>query len=93
MNGEKTENAAKHKRRLRGVVVGARADKTARVRITRQIRHPLYEKTVRRRGSVQAHDEENACQIGDAVVLEETPRVSKTKSWRVVERAGAKERS
>ena len=85
--------AVKNKRRLRGVVVGARADKTARVRVTRQIKHPLYEKIIRRHGHVQAHDEDNACQTGDAVVLEETPRKSKTKSWRVVERAPGKERT
>ncbi|MBE8158923.1 MAG: 30S ribosomal protein S17 [Betaproteobacteria bacterium] len=85
--------AAKNKRRLRGVVVGARADKTARVRITRQIKHPLYEKIIRRHGNVQAHDEDNSCRPGDAVVLEEISRTSKTKSWRVAERAPGKGRT
>lgn len=88
-----SDGPAKNKRRLRGVVVGASADKTARVRITRQIKHPLYEKIIRRRGNVQAHDEDNACRPGDAVVLEEIPRVSKTKSWRVAERAPGKGRT
>lgn len=87
------KTAAKNKRRLRGVVVGAGADKTVRVRVTRQIKHPLYEKIVRRRGNVRAHDEDNSCRPGDAVVLEEIARVSKTKPWRVLERAPGKERT
>ncbi len=81
----------KVKRRLRGVVVSDRADKTVRVRVERQIKHPLYEKIIRRRRHVQAHDADNACHTGDAVELEEIPRVSKTKSWRVVSRAAGKE--
>ena len=83
------ESTAKVRRRLRGEVVGVAADKTARVRVMRQIRHPLYEKIVRRHRSLQAHDPDNACRVGDAVVIEETRRVSKTKGWRVVERTPA----
>ena len=74
-------------RRLRGVVVGAKADKTARVRIERLVEHKFYGKIMRRRRNLQAHDPENACKAGDRVVIEECPRVSKTKAWRVVERA------
>lgn len=86
-----SENVKKVKRRLRGIVVGDRADKTARVRIVRQIKHSLYEKIIRRGRNVQAHDADNSCRIGDTVVLEEMPRVSKTKSWYVVDRVPAKE--
>ena len=75
-------------RRLRGVVVGAKAMKTARVRIERRVEHKLYGKVLRRARDLQAHDENNACKEGDRVVVEEAPRVSKTKAWRVVERAG-----
>lgn len=88
MNKEQT---VKVRRRLRGEVVGNSADKTARVRIMRQIRHPLYEKIVRRHRNVQAHDADNACRVGDTVVIEEMRRVSKTKGWRVVERKPAGE--
>lgn len=75
-------------RRLRGVVVGAKAMKTARVRIERRVEHKLYGKVLRRARDLQAHDENNACQVGDHVVIEESPRFSKTKAWRVIERAG-----
>ena len=74
------------KRRLRGVVVADRSDKTIRVRVERRVRHGLYGKFMRLHSNVQAHDEENACRVGDTVVVEETPRVSKTKGWRLVER-------
>ncbi len=72
-------------RRVTGVVVGNKADKTARVRVERRVKHPLYGKIIRRRGHLQAHDPENKCAVGDVVTVEESPRVSKTKCWRVVE--------
>ena len=81
--------AVKKKRQLRGVVVCDKADKTVRVRVERRVRHPLYEKIIRRHRNVQAHDEHNRCKTGDVVVLEESPRFSKTKAWRVVEGAEA----
>lgn len=81
-----SDKPAKNRRRIIGVVRGASADKTVRVEVVRQIKHPLYEKIVRRRSHVQAHDPDNACKPGDLVTLEETPRVSKTKSWRVAAR-------
>lgn len=76
------------RRRLSGIVVCDKADKTVRVRADRRVRHALYEKSIRRRGGVQAHDENNLCRVGDKVIVEETPRRSKTKAWRVVERQG-----
>lgn len=81
-------DAVKNKRRLDGVVVGDRADKTVRVRVDRRVKHPLYQKIIQRRRNVQAHDADNVCRVGDKVVLEEAPRFSKTKGWRVVEREG-----
>ena len=72
-------------RRITGIVVGNKADKTARVRVERRVKHPLYGKIIRRRGHLQAHDENNKCQIGDVVTVEESPRFSKTKAWRVIE--------
>ncbi|MGI9347722.1 MAG: 30S ribosomal protein S17 [Gammaproteobacteria bacterium] len=76
------------RRRLRGIVVGQAADKTARVRIERQLRHPFYKKVIRRHRDVQAHDADNACKLGDSVVIEESPRFSKTKGWLVINIAG-----
>src|SRR6266571_2272679 len=60
-------------------------DKIAVVRIDRQVRHPLYGKTVRRSSKLAAHDEQNDAHFGDTVRITETRPVSKTKRWRVVE--------
>jgi small subunit ribosomal protein S17 len=48
-------------------------------------RHPLYHRNIRRTSRLKAHDEENTCQIGDVVKLEQTRPLSKEKRWRVVE--------
>jgi len=68
-----------------GVVVSDATDKTVLVRMERQIRHPLYKKTVRRSAKLAAHDEKNEAHVGDTVRLVETRPLSKTKRWRVVE--------
>jgi small subunit ribosomal protein S17 len=74
------------RRKLRtGVVVSDKADKTVLVRIDRQVRHPKYDKTVRRSSKLAAHDETNDAHIGDTVRVMETRPLSKTKRWRVVE--------
>jgi len=83
-----TEPAAgepvKWARSVRGKVVSNRADKTISVVIERRVRHPLYKKYVRRTTRVLAHDEDNTCQEGDWVLVEECRPVSKRKSWRLV---------
>jgi small subunit ribosomal protein S17 len=60
-------------------------DKTVVVRISSQVRHPLYGKIVRRSTKLKAHDEQNDAHVGDRVRLMETRPLSKTKRWRVVE--------
>lgn len=85
--GEQVEKAGGRKRRLRGVVVCDRASKTVRVRIERRVRHPLYEKIIRRHRNVCAHDEHDKYRVGDVIVVEESPRFSKTKAWVVVDTA------
>ena len=83
-----TKDAAKDRGRRKvrvGVVVSDGMDKTVVVRIDRQVRHPLYGKTVRRSSKLAAHDEENDAHVGDTVRITETRPVSKTKRWRVVE--------
>ncbi len=76
--GEKTTRA------LTGRVVSNKADKTITVLIERKIRHPLYQKYVKRRTKLHAHDENNECQEGDLVVIGECRPLSKTKSWRLI---------
>jgi small subunit ribosomal protein S17 len=68
-----------------GVVVSDGMDKTVMVRIDRQVKHPLYEKTVRHSSKLAAHDESNDVHVGDTVRVMETRPLSKTKRWRVVE--------
>lgn len=73
------------KKRRTGVVVSNKMDKTVVVVTDRMTRHPLYLKYIKKRIKFKAHDEVNACQIGDTVLVEETRPLSKDKRWRVVE--------
>jgi small subunit ribosomal protein S17 len=59
-------------------------DKTITVLVERQLQHPLYKKYIRRSTRLHAHDENNECQKGDIVVIEESRPISKLKSWRLV---------
>jgi small subunit ribosomal protein S17 len=78
--------APRGRRKVRtGVVVSDAMDKTVVVRIDRQVRHPLYGKTVRRSSKLAAHDETNDAHVGDTVRVVETRPLSKTKRWRLVE--------
>ncbi len=67
-----------------GTVVSDKMQKTVVVEIARVVRHPSYNKMVRRKSRVKAHDEDNACHVGDTVRLMETRPLSKDKRWRVV---------
>jgi small subunit ribosomal protein S17 len=60
-------------------------DKTVVVRVQRAFRHPLYGKTIYRSQKFMAHDADNACEIGDEVVMVESRPLSKNKRW-VVEK-------
>lgn len=71
------------KRQQLGTVVSDKMDKTVVVVVERVIKHKLYKKYVRTHKKFKAHDEENACKIGDIVVITESRPLSKTKRWRV----------
>jgi len=80
-----TENArAKRKTRV-GIVVSDKMDKTIVVALKQRKKHPMYNKTVNVTKKIKAHDEENACGIGDTVEVMETRPLSKQKRWRLVE--------
>ena len=66
-----------------GTVVSNRMDKTITVIVERRIKHPLYGKYIKRSKKIHAHDDENQCQEGDLVTIEETRPISKTKSWKL----------
>ena len=68
-----------------GVVVSDKMDKTIVVEIRTRVKHPLYGKILNRTTRLKAHDEENACGIGDYVTVMETRPLSKDKRWRLVE--------
>lgn len=73
------------KRTVNGRVVSNRMEQTITVAVERRVQHPLYGKFMRRTTKVHAHDAENACQIGDWVVVEECRPISKSKCWKLVE--------
>jgi len=74
----------RHRKILEGVVISNRMQKSVVVRVERQVRHPLYQKTLRKSSKFMAHDEENKCRVGDRVMIRETRPLSKNKCWRVV---------
>ena len=71
------------RRTLEGVVVSDKMDKTVVVRVERLVKDPRYQKYVRRHARFMAHDEENACGIGDRVQIIEHRPLSKRKRWKV----------
>jgi small subunit ribosomal protein S17 len=71
-----------------GTVVAKKMKKTVTVRVERQVRHPLYRKTIRRKQTFLVHDEAEKCKVGDVVRIIETRPISKTKRWRVLEIIG-----
>ena len=74
------------KRKVReGLVVSDRMDKTVVVAVETRKVHPLYKKAIRVSKKYKAHDENNACKIGDKVKIVETRPLSKEKRWRVTE--------
>ena len=64
-----------------GRVVSNGMDKSVVVAVDRLFQHALYGKTIRRTSKFMAHDEENACQVGDKVAIEETRPLGKRKRW------------
>jgi len=72
------------RRVLQGVVVSDKADKTVTVLVERRVMHPVYKKFIKRSKKYHAHDETNACAVGDKVRIEECRPISKSKTWRIL---------
>ena len=68
-----------------GLVVSDKMDKTIVVAVNEHVRHPLYNKVMKRTYKLKAHDELNECKVGDRVEVMETRPLSKDKHWRVSE--------
>ncbi|MBQ7717966.1 MAG: 30S ribosomal protein S17 [Clostridia bacterium] len=78
--------AERNARKVRiGTVVSNKMDKTIVVAIKYNIKHPLYNKIVKRTYKLKAHDEENSAGVGDRVKVMETRPLSREKRWRLVE--------
>jgi small subunit ribosomal protein S17 len=72
------------KQTLIGRVTSNKMTKTVTVLIERKVKHPLYDKVVKKSNKFHAHDETSQCGEGDLVEISPTRPVSKTKSWNVV---------
>jgi len=66
-----------------GIVTSTKMDKTVAVAVDRRVQHRLYKKILRRTSKFLAHDENNACKVGDRVRIVETRPLSARKRWRV----------
>ena len=69
---------------LEGIVVSDKMDKTRVVRVVRSVRHPFYEKVMKKSKKFHAHDENNQAKQGDVVEIASTRPLSKLKRWRIV---------
>jgi len=72
------------RRVMQGVVTSKSGDKTVVVNVERLMKHPLYQKTIRRSKRYHAHDEGNAVKVGDMVRIQECRPLSKLKNWIIV---------
>lgn len=85
-----TKEIKTKKRRLEGVVVSDGVVKTRVVAVTRLSKHPRFHKYQKVTKRFSAHDAENAYKKGDAVVIEETRPLSKTKRWKIIKKVESK---
>jgi small subunit ribosomal protein S17 len=81
---EMTQKKAKVERTLQGVVVTAKAEKTVSVSVERVVQHPMYGKTIKKKTTFLAHDEEKKCKPGDIVTIKPVRPLSKRKRWLVI---------
>lgn len=72
---------AKRQRTLTGRVVSDKMYKTITVLVERKVKHPVYDKVIRRSKKFHVHDESNAFHEGDLVMIRESKPFSKTKAW------------
>jgi len=73
------------RKRLVGIVVKDKMDKTVVVEVERVLKHARYHKYLTTRATCKAHDEENKAKVGDKVLIVETRPLSRDKRWVVKE--------
>jgi len=74
-----------NKMTIKGVVVSSKMDKTVVVRAERLVKHAVFHKYIKRYVKYKAHDKQNACQVGDKVLIVESRPLSRDKRWRMLE--------
>jgi len=80
-----TEKKQSYRKQRTGVVVSTKMDKSITVLVERRLKHPIYGKYLKKTKKFMAHDEQNGCNEGDTVRIEETRPLSKRKRWKLVE--------
>jgi small subunit ribosomal protein S17 len=88
LNSLESSKRGRRKTRI-GVVSSDKAERTITVRCSFSVKHPKYQKYVRRRTTLHVHDEANEAEVGDRVEIRECRPISKTKSWRLVRVIGS----
>jgi small subunit ribosomal protein S17 len=73
-----------NRKSLEGIVVSDKMNKTRVVRVSRSVKHPFYEKIMKKSKKFHAHDENNQAREGDIVEIASTRPLSKLKRWRIV---------
>lgn len=82
---DSTQTTRKPLKGLRiGTVISDARDKTRKVSVDYQVRHPKYGKYLRRSTVLHVHDEANASKVGDRIEVAPCRPLSKTKSWRMI---------
>ncbi len=79
-----TETKKVFKRKLKGVVVSDKTDKTIVVKVARRFKHPIYSKFVTKTKKYHAHDESNTAKAGEVVTIIESRPYSKLKKWELL---------
>ncbi len=85
MTEQAINQADKTQRTVVAKVISNKMNKTIVVQVERKVKHPLYDKYIRRFSKMYVHDEDNTCKVGDVVVIQQTRPLSKTKRWKLVE--------
>ncbi len=70
---------------IKGIVISRKMDKTVVVMAERLVKHSVFHKFIKRYVKYKAHDEQNACQVGDKVLIVESRPLSREKRWRMLE--------
>ncbi len=72
------------KKKLQGIVVSDKMEKTVVVKVERIKEHPKYKRRYKVHKKFKAHDEKKEYKVGDMVIIEECAPISKDKHFKVI---------